>query len=165
MKPAALQCESHPYLIQKPLIAHAAQYGIVFEAYSPLGSPDRPWAKPEDPSLLDDPRITEIGQKYGKTAAQVLIRFQVERGVVVLPKSANPGRIKANFDVSLTCLLLLFSDVPLLQILNFKLTEEDMKVLESFDRNWRACLPAIMVDGKSVPRDRNHPHFPFNIPY
>lgn len=52
-----------------------------------------------------------------------------------------------------------------MQILDFKLTDDEMKVLESFDRNWRACLPCITVDGKSVPRDRNHPYFPFNIPY
>lgn len=179
VKPAVLQCESHPYLTQKPLIAHCLKHGIVFEAYSPLGSPDRPWAKPGDPSLLEDPKIVEIGRKYGKSPAQVLIRFQVERGVVVLPKSVTPERIKSNLSVSIfhhsqssalllmSCCLASFRTGSWLltvhlwyvshctlaagitlcppQVLNFSLLPGDMAVLESFDRNWRACLPKAVV--------------------
>lgn len=102
IQPAVLQCEAHPYLNQQRLLDHISKYKIVFQAYSPLGSPDRPWARSGEPVLLDNPTVAEIGKRYNKSVAQVLIRFQVERGIVVIPKSVTPERIRSNFDVSIS---------------------------------------------------------------
>jgi len=52
-------------------------------AYSPLGSPDRPWAKPDDPKLLDDPKLVELAKKHGKSPAQIVIRWMVT--IIILP--------------------------------------------------------------------------------
>ena len=55
--------------------------GIVMTAYSPLGSPDRPWAQPDEPVLLEDPRLLEMGKKHGKTPAQVILKWLVRKNI------------------------------------------------------------------------------------
>lgn len=144
IKPVTNQVECHPYLSQEKLKKFCEDRGVFLTAYSPLGSPDRPWAKPDDPKLLDEPRLLEIAKKHGKTSAQVLLRWQVQRGIVVIPKSVTAKRIEENS-----------------QIFDFNLAQEDLKVIESFECNGRIIVP--LKDGKF--RDGGHKHFPFNIPF
>lgn len=146
VKPVVNQVECHPYLNQRRLIDFCRSKDIVVTAYSPLGSPDRPWAKPGDPSLLDEPRLKAIAEKHGKSAAQVLIRFQVQRGVVVIPKSVTPARIAAN-----------------IAVFDFELTPEEMAAIESFDKpNGTGRLINLAANGPNV---TGHKYYPFAIPF
>lgn len=116
------QIEVSPYLNQKKLIDFCKSKNITITAYSPLGSPDRPGAKPGDPQLLDDPKIKAIADKYKKTPAQVVLKYQVQRGCITIPKSVTKSRIQENFD-----------------IWDFNLSPEDIALLDTFDSNGRTC--------------------------
>jgi len=137
IQPVMNQIEVHPYLLSKELIAHCRSKGINITAYCPLGSPGRPWAKPDDRILLKEPNVLAIANEYNKSPAQILLRYHVDVGNVVISGSIIKNQIIENFD-----------------IFDFKLTNDDIKKLESFQYSIRVVLPAILQD---IP----HKEFPF----
>ncbi|WP_432524737.1 aldo/keto reductase [Kineococcus sp. SYSU DK006] len=109
--PTVNQVELHPYLTQEDLRAFHAEHGIVTEAWSPLA---------QGGQLLSDPVVTAIAQELGRDAAQVVLRWHVQLGTVVIPKSVTPERIVSNLD--------LFS---------FELSEEQVERISALNRDER----------------------------
>jgi 2,5-diketo-D-gluconate reductase A len=87
--PAVNQIEVHPYLTQDEVRGFCAQHGIAVEAWSPIGQG----------LVLNDPVIDSIAKRVGKTPAQVVLRWHIERGDIIFPKSVTPSRVKENFDI------------------------------------------------------------------
>jgi diketogulonate reductase-like aldo/keto reductase len=85
----ANQCEHHPYLDQTRLRAATARYGMAFVSYCPLGQAE----------VLDEPVVQDIAGRLGFSAAQVVLRWQFQKGCVSIPKSARPYRIRQNLDI------------------------------------------------------------------
>ncbi|XP_027631506.1 aldo-keto reductase family 1 member C15 isoform X1 [Tupaia chinensis] len=140
-KPVCNQVECHVYLNQSKLLTFCKSKDIVLVAYSALGSQRicGTWLKENSPILLDDPVLGEIARKYNRTPAQVALRYQLQRGIVVLAKSFKKERIKENF-----------------QVFDFQLTPEDMKTIDSLNRDFRYTEPAHFKD---------HPNYPFHEEY
>jgi alcohol dehydrogenase (NADP+) len=93
IKPAVVQVESHPYLPETELLEFCKEKGVVFLAFAPLGHGMKP-------GPLEDPVITAIAARVGKTPAQVVLAWAVQRGTAVLTTSKNPVRARENFDIS-----------------------------------------------------------------
>lgn len=106
--PAVNQVELHPFFQQENALALMKEYEVTPEAWGPFAEGKH--------GIFTNPVLTEIGKKYGKTAAQVVLRWNVQRGVVVIPKSVHKDRMQQNFD-----------------IWDFKLTDEEMALIAPLD--------------------------------
>lgn len=112
VKPAVLQTEVHPYFQEQELKEFLAKEDIKIQAWYPLGHGDT--------ALLNDETIVEFGEKHQKSTAQIILRWHIQAGNIVIPGSKNPEHIKANFD-----------------LFDFALTEDEMKKISELDKNVR----------------------------
>lgn len=108
IRPMVNQVEMHPFFQQQLNVDTMDSYGVVPEAWGPFNEGKR--------NFFTDPILTEIGAKYGKSAAQVALRWNIQRGVVVIPKSVHKNRMEQNFDV-----------------FDFELSAEDMEKIKTMD--------------------------------
>ena len=112
VKPAVLQTEVHPYFQERELKKFLERAGMVIQAWYPLGHGDK--------ALLEEPLFAELAKKHGKTNAQVILRWHIQAGNIVIPGSKNPAHIKDNFD-----------------LFDFSLTEEEMAKIAALDKDTR----------------------------
>ena len=112
VKPAVLQTEVHPYSQEKELKKFLSKEGMVIQAWYPLGHGDK--------ALIQEPLFTELAKKYGKSNAQIILRWHIQAGSIVIPGSKNPDHIKDNFD-----------------LFDFSLTEDEMAKIAAMDQQKR----------------------------
>ncbi|CAG2175268.1 unnamed protein product, partial [Oppiella nova] len=112
IKPVCNQIEVNPYLAEVELVRFCQRIGIQVVAYSPLAKANQ--------TLLNEPVLKDIANKYNKTVAQVIMRWILQRNIVVVPGTTKKSRLEENF-----------------ALLDFKLTRDEMKQIYGLDRNWR----------------------------
>ena len=112
IKPTVLQTEVHPYSQEKELKAFLDKEGIVIQAWYPLGHGDK--------ALIEEPLFARLAEKYGKSSAQIILRWHIQDGNIVIPGSKNPAHIKDNFD-----------------LFDFSLSGEEMAQIAAMDQQKR----------------------------
>lgn len=112
IKPQVIQTEAHPYFTQTALREELKDYDIRIMAWYPLGHGDR--------ALINEPVFAKLAEKYGKTPAQIILRWHTQMGFIVIPGSKNPDHVRENFE-----------------IFDFKLTEDEMKEIAAIDKGVR----------------------------
>lgn len=112
IKPAVLQVECHPYYQQERLRNRITPYRIVIECWYPIGHGDS--------GLINNPLFGRLAEKYGKSNVQIILRWHIQKGNIVIPRSVNPYHIRENID-----------------IFDFSLTEEDMREIDTLDKGIR----------------------------
>ena len=129
--PAVLQVECHPYLVQEKLLRFCREQDVAVTAYSPLGAlsyVELGMAAGEE-AVIDQPVVREIAGRLGRTPAQVLLRWGIQRGTAVIPKSVRPERLREN-----------------IALFDFELTGEDMRSIASLDRGRRFNDPGVFAE-------------------
>ncbi|MGI6057738.1 MAG: aldo/keto reductase [Bilifractor sp.] len=112
IKPSVLQVECHPYYQQNALKKRLEKYGTLLEAWYPIGHGDK--------GLIQEPLFTQLGQKYNKSNVQIILRWHIQEGTIIFPKTTNPQHMRDNFD-----------------IFDFSLTDEEMEQIRALDQGKR----------------------------
>ena len=133
IKPSVLQIESHPYLTQEKLIRLAQGYGLDVTAFSPLGALSYVSIGGADmgDSVLSQDSVVEIANRMGKTPAQVVLRWGIQRGTAIIPKTINRERMAEN-----------------LAITEFSLSDDDMRTISALNQNRRFNDPGVFCEGQ-----------------
>jgi D-xylose reductase len=131
LRPSVLQVEMHPYLAQEKLVRFCREEGIAVTSFSPLGAASYfqlGMATPDE-AVLDQSVVREVAARHGKSPAQVVLRWGVQRGTAVIPKTSRRERLPEN-----------------LAVFDFELSSEEMCAISSLDRNRRFNDPGVFCE-------------------
>ena len=131
IRPSVLQVESHPYLVQPKLLRYCQQESIAYTAFSPLGAPSYVsiGMATEGESVLNHPLLKQLAAEHRRTPAQVVLRWGVQRGTAVVPKTCKVDRLREN-----------------LHLEGFQLTTQEMEAISNLDRNHRFNDPGVFCE-------------------
>jgi len=132
IKPSVVQVELHPYLQQEGLVNTCQRFGIQVTAYAPLGAPSFPYLDFSKTKILEHPVLIGIAEKYNKSVAQVVLAWNMQRNVIVIPKTTSNERIKENIEA-----------------LDITLDNEDLDKIKALNEGYRIFNPGMWIEPES----------------